>query len=76
MVYCMSYSVKTIFYRAILPERAGFSNIYFMGSILEINRVVWVNIYCLSQRASHAKTQQVFSSSEYHVSQSVKFLLR
>src|ERR1043165_4293009 len=59
----MSYSVKIICHLAILPERAGFSNMYFIGSILEINKVVWVNIYCLSRRAAQAKVPQVFSSS-------------
>src|SRR3954467_2255378 len=72
----MSYSVSIICHLAIRPERAGFSNTYLIGSILEINKVVWVNIYCLSRRAAHAKAQQVFSSSEYLVSQSVNFLLR
>src|ERR1051325_4111189 len=60
----------------ILPERAGFSNMHFIGSILEINKVVGVNIYCLSRRAAQAKALQVFSSCEYLVSQSVNFFLR
>ena len=76
VVYWMLYSVKIICDRAILPERDGLSNMYLMESILEINKVVWVNIYCLSRRATHAKVQQVFSSSEYLVSKSVNFLLR
>ena len=33
-------------------------------------------ITCLSRRAAHTKAHQVFSSSEYRVSQSVNFLLR
>src|ERR1044072_3726593 len=72
----MSYSVKIICHLAILPERAGFSKMYFIGAILEINKVVWVNIYCLSRRAAQAKALQFFSSCEYLVSQSVNFLLR
>ena len=74
--YCISYSVKIICHLAILPERVGFSNMYLIGSILDINKVVWVNMYCLSRRESHAKEKQVFSSSEYLVSQSINFLLR
>ena len=42
---------------AILPDKAGFSNMYLIGSIFEIKRVVWVNIYCLSRRAAHTKAQ-------------------
>src|ERR1051325_6882318 len=72
----MSYSVKIIFHLAIRPVKVGFSNMYLIGSILDINKVVWVNIYCLSRRAAHAKAQQVFSSSEYFSSPSINFLLR
>jgi len=44
---------------------------YLIGSILDINHVVWLNIYCLSRWAAQAKAQYVRSKEEYLCSQSV-----
>ena len=38
--YWMSYSVRIICHLAILPDKVGFSKIYLIGSIFDINRVV------------------------------------
>ena len=55
VVYWISYLVKIIYNLAILPDKAGLSKIYLIGSIFDINRVVWVSIYCLTVGKLFAK---------------------
>lgn len=54
VTYWISYSVRIIYQWVTLPIREGFSNIYLMGSILEINNVLWVYIYYLRRLAAQA----------------------
>ena len=62
--YSILYLNNNIYQRAILPVRAGFSKMYLIESIREINQVVWFNIYCLRRFATQDKAQQLFSNIE------------
>lgn len=68
VTYWMSYS-DNIYQWAILLVQSSFYKMYLMGSILDINIVVWKIMYCLRRRRVHASAQQVFlaRSTRFHI---------
>lgn len=49
VMYWMSYLDNSICQWVILPVKVGFSKMYFIGSILEINKVVWQLQGCVNR---------------------------